>query len=195
MEYVIIKSDELYHHGIKGQKWGVRRFQNEDGTLTPAGRNRYYDSQGNLTKAGAKHGSKLTVSLNKLSKRQAKAEADEIKYTYKAQKAKNANKAYKNAEKARQSKEEAEKAKQETERLIAEAENAGYTLNSSKVSSYHNLGPQVAASLLLPVAGIAIAGAVTANKYNDQRVNNGGNTQYRNKRTKYSVDIYGSKAR
>lgn len=30
----------LSHHGIKGQKWGVRRFQNEDGTLTPAGKKR-----------------------------------------------------------------------------------------------------------------------------------------------------------
>ena len=33
--------DELMHYGIKGQKWGVRRFQNEDGTLTPAGRKKY----------------------------------------------------------------------------------------------------------------------------------------------------------
>ena len=31
---------ELYHHGIKGMRWGVRRFQNEDGTLTPEGRAR-----------------------------------------------------------------------------------------------------------------------------------------------------------
>lgn len=29
---------ELYHHGIKGQKWGVRRYQYADGTYTPAGR-------------------------------------------------------------------------------------------------------------------------------------------------------------
>ena len=33
--------DELYHHGIKGQRWGDRRFQNEDGSWTPEGRERY----------------------------------------------------------------------------------------------------------------------------------------------------------
>ena len=31
----------LYHHGILGQRWGIRRFQNKDGTLTDAGRKRY----------------------------------------------------------------------------------------------------------------------------------------------------------
>lgn len=32
--------NELQHHGIKGQRWGVRRFQNSDGTLTSAGKKR-----------------------------------------------------------------------------------------------------------------------------------------------------------
>ncbi len=38
-------SNELYHHGIKGQKWGVRRFQNPDGTRTAAGKERYATKQ------------------------------------------------------------------------------------------------------------------------------------------------------
>lgn len=33
--------NELYHYGIKGQKWGVRRYQNSDGSLTAAGKKRY----------------------------------------------------------------------------------------------------------------------------------------------------------
>ena len=32
---------ELYHHGILGMKWGIRRFQNKDGSLTAAGKQRY----------------------------------------------------------------------------------------------------------------------------------------------------------
>ena len=38
-------SDELYHHGIKGQKWGIRRYQNEDGTLTTEGKARYGETR------------------------------------------------------------------------------------------------------------------------------------------------------
>lgn len=40
MRYMIYKSNELYHYGVKGMKWGVRRYQYKDGTLTPAGKKR-----------------------------------------------------------------------------------------------------------------------------------------------------------
>ena len=39
-------SNELSHHGIKGMRWGVRRYQNSDGSLTPQGRLRYHYSTG-----------------------------------------------------------------------------------------------------------------------------------------------------
>lgn len=50
-------TNELYHHGIKGMRWGVRRYRNEDGTLTEAGKKRYQKE--NFKKiAKAKHKSK-----------------------------------------------------------------------------------------------------------------------------------------
>ena len=39
--YFIPRDDYLMHHGIKGQKWGIRRYQNPDGSLTPEGIKRY----------------------------------------------------------------------------------------------------------------------------------------------------------
>lgn len=47
--------EELYHHGILGQKWGVRRYQNKDGILTKEGRMRLKKDNGKLNHKGKRY--------------------------------------------------------------------------------------------------------------------------------------------
>ena len=58
-------NNELYHHGILGQKWGIRRYQNSDGSLTNAGKLRY----------GKKHQRLMRVT-NRYEQLKARAEFD-----------------------------------------------------------------------------------------------------------------------
>ena len=53
LAYRVTYSNELYHYGVKGQKWGIRRYQNPDGSLTDEGLIRYgVDRQGNMSSQG-----------------------------------------------------------------------------------------------------------------------------------------------
>ena len=58
-------NNELYHHGIKGQRWGVRRFQNEDGSLTNAGEQRYNSGNNQYTKVTATSSDRKKYSTGK----------------------------------------------------------------------------------------------------------------------------------
>jgi hypothetical protein len=46
-------NNELFHYGVLGMKWGVRRYQNKDGSLTNAGKKRYNKDSDKLAKAAA----------------------------------------------------------------------------------------------------------------------------------------------
>ncbi len=56
---------ELYHYGIKGQKHGVRKYQNEDGSLTPEGKIHYGVGNGRKTKIVFKSGNKSNSKIKR----------------------------------------------------------------------------------------------------------------------------------
>jgi hypothetical protein len=71
--YTIING-ELYHWGIKGMKWGVRRYQNKDGSLTAHGKKRYKGDTA-LLKTKSKHRLKLEAQYRQKGMSEEQAEA------------------------------------------------------------------------------------------------------------------------
>lgn len=68
-----MENNELYHWGIKGQKWGIRRFQNSDGSLTPDGRTRYGSGDGKSGSGTSTKGSTKKKVSRKVRKQREKA--------------------------------------------------------------------------------------------------------------------------
>ena len=71
----IISEDELYNWGIKGMKWGVRRYQNKDGSLTAAGRKRLEKKDQKWAKRNT---DKITAKAKKASQKELNAYGNEL---------------------------------------------------------------------------------------------------------------------
>ena len=84
---------ELYHFGIKGQKWGIRRYQNEDGSLTDAGQQRYARREARVANRIRKYKEQESaVQEKRYGKMINKEEKKASKYAEKAKKYSSLNK-------------------------------------------------------------------------------------------------------
>ncbi len=155
------------HHGILGQKWGVRRFQNEDGSLTSAGKKRY-DVEGDpkpfskdsgigtakgytkrlndIDKALARNNYDLMKSANRLAKIQRKGMKAEAKG--------NEKKSLKQFEKYKKENEKTQEivanislGKSESRKLIGEAISKGMTVYAKPTARYVGSGKEYLLSI------------------------------------------------
>ena len=71
-KYILTPDGELYHYGIKGMKWGVRRYQNKDGSLTKAGKKRMktFQDAADFAVRGKKHADAEYKRFTKLAEQE-----------------------------------------------------------------------------------------------------------------------------
>lgn len=181
------EGEYLEHHGIRGMKWGVRRYQNEDGSLTSAGKSRYgYGNGEGSAKTSAR---KMQRDFNNLDKGYANVAAernaaqksgekhvkqymlrgvklaakgytvDQIKADRKRQK--QFGKIMKDEDKHQKASKQMKEIEALQLKIIAKAADKGYTVNSKPVVRYGLTGKKRALAMLSSVAiGGAIGGGI-----------------------------------
>lgn len=147
--------NDLYieHHGVKGQKWGVRRYQNADGSLTNAGKKRYNTDTYASTISG----------LNKIEKQNAKLKAKSALASGKAKAAfeKGNMKKYEKQKKiAKAASESVDAGNKLINKMLSDANKKGYTLKSINKTDYARKGSLITAAIIAGPPGALTIGAL-----------------------------------
>lgn len=167
---------ELQHHGIKGMRWGVRRFQEKDGSLTQAGKKRYYDTpELNRQKDALKSAKRARdTSYSKWNNAHGRTEYESARNRYLADKAKyeHARLKYKtNKEAARIQDKGIEFKKKSKHRLELEEKyrKLGMSAEQAQAAANNRIRTE---KILATTAAIAVtaAAAYTANKIVKNRI-------------------------
>lgn len=166
--------NELSHYGIQGQQWGIRRYQNEDGTLTPEGKAHYgYGSAKEYSKAL----NKLDSSMNQMrvSRRKAanarnrtarqmsiarsKADADPYNESKERKYQKLASEFNRRKSEVDKIDEQLKTGQTAAERIAKQAEKDGYTVDSKEVYKYTATGKDwvTSAAGTILATGLAVA--------------------------------------
>lgn len=176
MEYE--NTQYLVHHGIKGQKWGIRRYQNEDGSLTAEGRERYGFSGKDQTYKGLKREARdYKKALRKTQRSVDQDRRSFIKYDQLGRKdlANSAQKSY-------------EEGKKEVNSLLKDAKKAGLNVESKDVMRHYDDGELWVGQFLFGLPGNLVVSAIEMGVHKAQSSAYEGDSQYYVKSKRYRVN-------